>query len=481
MIFIIIQAIILAIIIGLIVQYIRVNARAVSKTEFEQAAERRARRLRHVDPVITCDYCGAKFDTSKYQVCPNCGAPYAKDAEWLRRHDPNLQWADRAAKEEYDRKLAQARVDSARILKRLRRAIAAVVVMDLALVGVIGIGRYLGSQGTFQKDEKVNKYNSDHFVKTTYGLSGDPVVLDKGGLRVTVLGFYAEPVTSSAKTQDLNASLPDGKYQLIQSDRELKVALKVENRGKTARRLTIDVDAINGIGVNESLVSYSQFRPGKTVIFYTRLYHVRGGVVKDMVLGDTMVRDSKSYDTLYSSKEETRLSTTAKYSYDLPEAPKAGKLVYEKGDIQIYAVKYRVWKNADPKRELWIYNRSDERYAIRSGEAKAGGQTIDTDLETETSDRLLPAHSMLLLSRVYPYLKDDGAQKYDAKDIRAAFTFSALEDPARSFTTPYIRINDYSAVSETAVENEETDRSAGSAADASGAAADAGGSAAATV
>ena len=34
------------------------------------------------DDIITCDYCGSRFDTSKHATCPHCGGPYWDDAEW---------------------------------------------------------------------------------------------------------------------------------------------------------------------------------------------------------------------------------------------------------------------------------------------------------------------------------------------------------------------------------------------------------------
>ena len=39
--------------------------------------------------IITCDYCGSGFDTSKHGTCPHCGGPYWDDEEWkeIRRRN----------------------------------------------------------------------------------------------------------------------------------------------------------------------------------------------------------------------------------------------------------------------------------------------------------------------------------------------------------------------------------------------------------
>ncbi len=32
--------------------------------------------------IITCDYCGCRVDTSKYNTCPHCGGPYWDNEQW---------------------------------------------------------------------------------------------------------------------------------------------------------------------------------------------------------------------------------------------------------------------------------------------------------------------------------------------------------------------------------------------------------------
>ena len=37
---------------------------------------------RNNNTVITCDYCGSKFDTAEHSTCPHCGGTYYDDEEW---------------------------------------------------------------------------------------------------------------------------------------------------------------------------------------------------------------------------------------------------------------------------------------------------------------------------------------------------------------------------------------------------------------
>ena len=67
------------------IQYQKVKANAFSKEEVKRAANEQARRIKYKDPIISCDYCGSKVDTSKFKTCPHCGGAYDQDVEWLNR------------------------------------------------------------------------------------------------------------------------------------------------------------------------------------------------------------------------------------------------------------------------------------------------------------------------------------------------------------------------------------------------------------
>ena len=92
----IVVLILIALILYLIVEifrYQKVKANAFSKKEVARAADEHARKLSYADPVISCDYCGSKIDTKKHKTCPQCGATFNRDPEWIVRH---------AVEEEYE-------------------------------------------------------------------------------------------------------------------------------------------------------------------------------------------------------------------------------------------------------------------------------------------------------------------------------------------------------------------------------------------
>ena len=92
----IVVLILIALILYLIVEifrYQKVKANAFSKRKLPGRQMSMPEKLSYADPVISCDYCGSKIDTKKHKTCPQCGATFNRDPEWIVRH---------AVEEEYE-------------------------------------------------------------------------------------------------------------------------------------------------------------------------------------------------------------------------------------------------------------------------------------------------------------------------------------------------------------------------------------------
>ena len=45
--------------------------------------------------IITCEHCGTAIDVNKKSRCPNCGASYARNKEYLEQHKINKDFDNR--------------------------------------------------------------------------------------------------------------------------------------------------------------------------------------------------------------------------------------------------------------------------------------------------------------------------------------------------------------------------------------------------
>lgn len=312
-----------------------------------------------------------------------------------------------------------------------------------------------------QGDETVlNEYPYDDFMRTSYDVTGeDRTIFEHDGIRLSFEGIYAEPTHKYAvETDDVDQPLEDALETTTFSLRRIKLGFKVENQSDEVRKVRFDLISVNGIAVNDSLYVGPDFKPHKTQVIYCEIWDVPSGVVKEMCFGNFNLM-TEDYDEVYFSGNRddlVRLQTDADYIVRQPERPETSRLVYESSKdsgkgIRICCVKYKYsWKD-EYQREVWIYNDSDEDYKVESDEPTQNGDKVEDNFERLYEGTCLPAHNMLIMDHIYPYLDggEEAASEYDKKYIGTIFTFTDMKSSEKSFKTPYVRINDFPEMSKT--------------------------------
>lgn len=431
-------------IIVLVIRYVHVNARSLSEAQFEAEARKQARKLRYQDPVITCDFCGAKIDTSKEKVCPNCGAPYGKDSEWVSRYQPDMAWADESSEAAYRKKVRQARSGMRWTLAGLRIAIG-IAVFFLVLVITAAVSDYVRYDlRDYAEDEALNAHSYDHYVQVDYQVDEeDRVLLEEAGIRVSIPGFYAQQTAYAQEQPDLNRLIDSSETEadLQQYVRQVRMGIQIENTAGEDRILYLDLGAVNGVAEDRGLVYGQKFRKGKTVTLYPNLYGVRGGVVKDLVFGEISVRDAKR-NLLWESDGYRKVSTDAEVSFPEPALPAAANLIFDERGIRIYAAKYADTYQDESRRELWIFNDSGRDYSVSSSDITVDGSAKEMYLPNLYGSPL-PDRTVLISSGMYLSFRDEDPAAYDQKSIVCSFTFTGVDDPSATFSTPFLRINQF--------------------------------------
>ena len=128
-------ALVVAIVV-LAIKYFMAYAKLTSQKSFRTEARRRGQELKYENPMITCDYCGARIDTSKDRTCPSCGGEYSHDKEWIEKHRIKDEWIEANAEEVADQEIGKAQQEAEKIASRLKLAIIILLVILGLLVGV---------------------------------------------------------------------------------------------------------------------------------------------------------------------------------------------------------------------------------------------------------------------------------------------------------------------------------------------------------
>lgn len=397
------------------VKLLRINAKVLSREEFHTEASRRAKSLKRTDPVITCDYCGTKIDTSTHTTCPNCGGTYEKDEEWHRRHDPNYQWADENAEEVSDEKTEDARKKSTATLWKLRLAIILLIVLPILIFR--SYSRRFKTYGIdkFRENETPSVENYARFERSDYNVEGDGTVFDNGEVKVSLTGFYERK---------------DG-YRRERFGEEyaaVKLEFQVENKSDKDIHIRFRCGGANGVmsplGTGDF---FGNFRKNSTTTVYELLSHVRGGVVKEVVYGDVEVSDYKKYD--FAQPEYRRIRTDAKISLDAPKV--FGTLKYEGNGIRIYSSEPTDPYDSKKGYLLQIFNGTGADLTVDSTEEGFGTSTGGMHIFGKP------------LSKGYVLVVDDvKSLKRDnpSDDFKLSVSFSSKEDPSKDFSTGYFSV-----------------------------------------
>ena len=396
----------------LAIKYLRINVKALGRSAMQREASKRAGRLRAEDPMITCDYCGAKFNSSENSVCPKCGADFSKDEEWLRRFDPDIEWVQAQGDELADQALSDAKRDSAKTASKLKKVMIILGCVSGCILLLAVAALVFEGQQSFAKNEKLNEYSFDNYVPCEYQFSDGGVLLSCDGLTVTAT---------------LYENSDSGTY-------DLKIGYRVQNESNRNKQVNLDVFGINGL--SEEYIGgwlYGAFRKNSDVTVYGKIYDWKGGPVQEMVFGGFRVEDVKSWETLYKDDGLIRKTTSAPDA-DAVEIPD-GTTLYSNHGVDVILTPTEQEPGEDRRMfNLWIYNGTEYDYIFTATDISVNGRPQDyTPLYKQT----LPAGYVFFADRIYAP-GDEWDALTDSDRVEMSLSFSCKDHPEQDFSTGYL-------------------------------------------
>lgn len=405
--FFLLPVLVIAIII-LVIKYIKINANVLSHNSFDREARRKAKEWKHSDPVISCDYCGAKIDTKKHKTCPACGAPYDMDEEWLRRNQPDTQWADEKAEETYDEKINEAAEKSAKTAKRLKIAIIVLLSLMVFFVIMAFIIKHTEQGHDYAKEEPLNSSYSD-YVEASYEVVGDGVVFENDSVKITITNIY--------ENQKYGGSA--------------KIEYEIENKRDADVRLIFSLVGINGISDTFDYY-YEWLKAGKTYTQYTTVRAEELGDIEELIFSHFLTEvdgESTAYIYDYSLR---KITTTGSSEY-VPAFPEEAVDVFENDNVRIasgFDSEYRRF-------HLYFENKSGYDYIIST--SNTGLINNQPYSLAGIYDEYFPAGYMNIGESLYAYNESYERVSPD-DDLKISVTFSCNDDPSKSFSTGYFEL-----------------------------------------
>lgn len=403
-------------IIVLCIKYFKTYAKLVSHKSYDKEAQKRAAQLKHSDPIITCDYCGAKIDTRITKVCTQCGADFGKDKEWEERHNPNYKWADENAEENYDKELTAAEKNAQIIAKRLKMWIFALAVCVVLLVGIAVLMMVINRVFIYAHDEKLNRYSTEDYVLADYVVEGDGVVYDAEGIKVTITGLYE------------NKKFPND---------PVKVEYMIENSNDTKKRIVLETGFINGLDFGDYY--YEWIKKNDTVRHYVTA-RTAGDPVKEIAFIQFKV-EADEYASIddYSDTDPVYIRTTADYEVNVSFDDEA--VIFDNEYMTVYYDENETEARHNNNIYFDVKNKSDKEwrvscsnYVLFNGEKYEGASGC-------RESRVIPGG---VLSNIYVGSGWSGLEfsKRSADDsIELSISFLCVEDPSLDFSTGYINYN----------------------------------------
>ncbi len=405
-----------------IFHYQKVKANAFSKKEMAQAADAQASKLSYIDPVISCDYCGCKIDTRKHKVCPHCGAAFDKDEEWVVRHAAEEEFIEKGTQKMIEAREKKAKEESAKILSRIRKTIAVICGLLVAIIAVACFGAFLSYQSKFRKSEEVNSGGFHHeYVPADYQVVGDGVVYDSHDVKITLTGFYV-----------------DNSYQY--EDEEygyrgyVKAEFHIENNRKEPISITMSCNSYNGIASEDfAIYAYDSYRKGEYTV-YEEISGVPQQQINEMVIDRIEIRDM-DYEFKDSLSLPATIKTTSTYKQALDYSD--GTLLFTNEYVDIYAT--HTINDAEENRDsynLYMVNKTDKGFKVNGRDLKVDGEY---DVIYGFYEEYLPGN--YVFTNVYRagYGMEDYRPLSNHK-VEASISFKCAEDPSRDFNTGYFEI-----------------------------------------
>ena len=399
-----------------IIHYCKIKSNIISRNEVKKAAEQQARNLKIDDPIISCDYCGAKIDTKIHKVCPQCGGAYDKDIEWTSKFNVKSEFINEQTKEIIDERELKAQKESAKALRHIKKTIIALVAINAFLIG-FGILFILSDPlSRVRKSETIEKKYKG-YTKTDYSVESDGIICDTDDFKLALTGIYTD-----------NKYHNDSSYYggfVLEFD--------IENR--TDKDVTASLYCCGNSGMSEEDRSlfYDTFKKNSHVVIYEKMYY--GGdsdQISELIFNNLKVYTKKGYDTLIESKDPVIIHTTSDFRY----TPDTEDLtpVFSNDLIDIFSV----YEKNDYRSGyvFTIINKTDKNFTITSDDLMVDGEVTDSFIINKAT---LPKECFFR-SRALSPIKSDYDNLTDG-DIKANINFVCKQDPSLNFATGYIDLN----------------------------------------
>lgn len=417
MILIIIFILLIILLIAEIFRYNRIKSNAFSEAEVTRAAEEQARKIKYIDPIITCRYCGAAIDTGTDKVCQHCGGPYDDNPEWVERHEVKDSFIKEGTAAVIAKREKKAQGETERIMKRIRKEIMAISVIMFVMMALAAFGYYLYDYHHYQRNEDVSQ-NNHRYVPADYKIEGDGVIYDKDGVKITVTGIYVLENPDNSVYGDEN--------------RGTKVGFRVENGLGKNISIAMKLSGINGVINQRSYIyTYDSFRKRADVTFYEEVQRKPEDVISEMVF-DYIEVDAVDFSYTGRLKEPVYLHTTAEKT-GTPDFSDKEK-IYDANDVKIYAYfdddKYFYGY------KLFIVNNSGREYALNNLELRLDGEPVRIE---RIQDGMLPSGYVYETDRLHSY--DIELSEMLGKKSEIAISFVDKETHLYDFSTGFMDVS----------------------------------------
>jgi len=387
-----------------LVQMHRTKNRYLGKDAVNTIARNAAEKARQKDKILTCDYCGAKIDTTVHTVCPQCGAAYGKDKEWLNRHKVDPAAMDRHIQKGLAKNKAAVTELNA---SRMKRVVILLICIASAVVFLVTIAIFASSVRTarLNSSEKI----PDDYVKTDYQFV-DPVLCDNENIKLELGNIYCRT----------DHFLDEDRY-------DYKIEVLISN--KTGKEGTVDIDlaAANGKCTYTSLLYEKVGGKGDvTRLLDLRNYNFGDEAIKNLAFAEIRFMD-RQYNELFRQSSITNVETTSTY---VPEEIKVkGDILFEKNGIVVSC--FRGGKDNE-QNFIQFTNTGTYNYKMRTYASIVNG-----DVDRLWIDYYIPAGCQALTDLNYQiYLPDNEV----LESAQIQLEFKCEEHPEQNFVTDYLTL-----------------------------------------
>lgn len=410
----IIVLIIVTILLG--IKYFITAKKVLDETNFEREVIKSADRTIKKDRIITCDFCGSAIDTTKDEVCPNCGGAYSKDSEWIALRTVDEEKAKEESEKYKKRVKDKIKTKNQVTARRLKICIIALAAITVTLIGLaIFIDQWEGRPDYAISDNPEKELA--YYDPAGYEIGEDAVLIDKNGIKVTIGGLYKSKSDSY----------------------EYKTEIVYENNSGQDARITVYCLGANGyLTADPSLLSYDTIAKGATITKYENLYlssfleEINAESIYSLSFGKISAHNN-DYDLICERGGVVTLKTTLEGA-TIPAAPE-GEPLYNDNGIRIVMDKsYRPYEDSEIKHILWIENNSENDYTLNA-DAVFNGEPMSVSGINRTN----VAAGTVLRCEISSY--EEAYEKASENDeFQLVISFESLTDPSQDFKTGYLKI-----------------------------------------